>query len=85
MEGFIAASANLASDMNAREAIRNLAEYLPRAVKDGTDLEARTVSHSPTPVGSRNDTHASNQRTRAGTRAFCLSSKFTAWSWTDYD
>lgn len=41
-EGFIAASANLASDMNAREAIRNLARYLPRAVKDGSDLEART-------------------------------------------
>ncbi len=36
VEGFIAASANL------REAIRNLARYLPRAVKDGSDLEART-------------------------------------------
>lgn len=42
VEGFIAASANLASDMNAREAIRNIARYLPRAVKDGSDLEART-------------------------------------------
>lgn len=42
VEGFIAASANLASDMNAREAIRNIAQYLPRAVKDGDDLEART-------------------------------------------
>lgn len=42
VEGFIAASANLASDMNAREAIRNIAEYLPRAVNDGSDLEART-------------------------------------------
>ncbi len=42
VEGFIAASANLASDMNAREAIRNIAEYLPRAVKDGSDQEART-------------------------------------------
>lgn len=42
VEGFIAATANLASDMNAREAIRNIAEYLPRAVKDGSDLEART-------------------------------------------
>lgn len=42
VEGFIAASANLASDMNAREAIRNIAEYLPRAVKCGSDLEART-------------------------------------------
>lgn len=42
IEGFVATTANLASDMNAREAIRNLAEYLPRAVKDGNDLEART-------------------------------------------
>lgn len=42
VEGFIAAGANLASDMNAREAVRNIAEYLPRAVKDGKDLEART-------------------------------------------
>ncbi|MDO4929789.1 MAG: iron-containing alcohol dehydrogenase [Bacteroidales bacterium] len=42
VEGFVSAGANLASDMYAREAIRNLAEYLPRAVKDGCDLEART-------------------------------------------
>ncbi|ROT04573.1 iron-containing alcohol dehydrogenase [Muribaculaceae bacterium Isolate-104 (HZI)] len=42
IEGFVASTANLASDMNAREAIRNIAEYLPRAVKDGNDLEART-------------------------------------------
>lgn len=42
IEGFISADANLASDMNAREAIRNISQYLPRAVKDGSDLEART-------------------------------------------
>lgn len=42
VEGFIAASANLASDMNAREAIKNIAQYLPLAVKDGNNLEART-------------------------------------------
>ncbi len=42
IEGFIAAGANLASDMNAREAIRNLAQFLPRAVTDGNDLNART-------------------------------------------
>ncbi len=42
VEGFIASSANLASDMNAREAIRNIAEYLPRAVKNGADIEARS-------------------------------------------
>lgn len=42
VEGFIATTANLISDMHAREAIRNIAEFLPRAVKDGSDLEART-------------------------------------------
>lgn len=42
IEGYIAASANIASDMYAREAIRNIATYLPRAVRDGQDVEART-------------------------------------------
>ncbi len=42
VEGFVSRTANLASDLHAREAIRNLAEYLPRAVKDGSDIEART-------------------------------------------
>ncbi|MGI6218338.1 MAG: iron-containing alcohol dehydrogenase [Bacteroidaceae bacterium] len=41
-EGYIARGANLMSDMYALEAIRNLAEYLPRAVQNGNDLEART-------------------------------------------
>ncbi len=42
VEGFVTSNANLASDLHAREAIRNIAEYLPRAVKDGSDIEART-------------------------------------------
>ncbi len=42
VEGFVSKYANIASDMHAREAIRNLAHYLPRAVKDGGDIEART-------------------------------------------
>lgn len=41
-EGFIARGANLMSDMYALTAIENIAKYLPRAVKDGNDLEART-------------------------------------------
>lgn len=41
-EGYIAKGANLMSDMYALEAIRNIAEYLPRAVKNGNDMEART-------------------------------------------
>ena len=41
-EGYIARGANLMSDMYALTAIENLAKYLPRAVKDGKDMEART-------------------------------------------
>lgn len=41
-EGYIVKGANLMSDMYALEAIRNIAEYLPRAIKDGNDIEART-------------------------------------------
>lgn len=33
---------NLMSDMYALTAIENLAKYLPRALKDGKDMEART-------------------------------------------
>ena len=42
VECYISKGANLDSDMRAREAIRNVAEFLPRAVTDGNDLEART-------------------------------------------
>ena len=42
VEGYIAAGANLMSDMYALTAIEELAQYLPRAVKDGNDLQART-------------------------------------------
>ena len=41
-EAFISAKANLMSDMYALCAIENIATYLPRAVADGSDLEART-------------------------------------------
>ena len=41
-EGYIAKGANLMSDMYALEAIRNIAEYLHRAINDGNDIEART-------------------------------------------
>ncbi|WP_205105133.1 iron-containing alcohol dehydrogenase [Marseilla massiliensis] len=41
-EGYIARGANLMSDMYSLTAIENIAKYLPRAVKDGNDLEART-------------------------------------------
>lgn len=41
-EGYIARGANLMSDMYALTAIENIAKYLPRAVKDGNDMEART-------------------------------------------
>lgn len=41
VECYIAAPANLMSDMYAITAIENIGTYLPRAVKNGSDLEAR--------------------------------------------
>ena len=41
IEVFIASTANLASDMVAKEAIKNIGAFLSRAVKDGNDMEAR--------------------------------------------
>lgn len=40
-ECYIAKTSNLMSDMYALEAIRNVSKYLPRAVADGNDMEAR--------------------------------------------
>ncbi len=42
LEGYISVAANEASAMVELEAVRNLAKYLPIAVKDGSNLEART-------------------------------------------
>lgn len=41
IEGYISKGANAMSDMYALTAIENIAKYLPRAVKNGSDLEAR--------------------------------------------
>ena len=41
LEGYIANSHNPMSDMVERTAIENIGKYLPRAVKDGNDMEAR--------------------------------------------
>lgn len=41
MEGYINNKTNLMSDMYAITAIENVSRYLPRAVKDGNDIEAR--------------------------------------------
>lgn len=41
VEGFISKGVNLMSDMCAITAIENVSRYLPRAVKDGNDREAR--------------------------------------------
>ena len=41
VEGYIASTANLMSDMYALTAIENVGKYLPRAVRDGGDKEAR--------------------------------------------
>lgn len=42
IEGYISKRSNEAADMVELAAIRNIAQYLPRAVKDGSDIEART-------------------------------------------
>lgn len=42
VEGYVSNGTNLMSDMYALTAIENISRYLPRAVKDGEDLEART-------------------------------------------
>lgn len=42
IEGYISNGANPMSDMYALNAVENIAAYLPRAVKDGSDIEART-------------------------------------------
>ena len=42
VEGYVSKFCNEAAEMVELTAIRNIAEYLPRAVKDGSDLEART-------------------------------------------
>lgn len=41
VECYISAAANLMSDMYALTAIENIGAYLARAVKDGSDMEAR--------------------------------------------
>lgn len=41
VECYISKAANLMSDMYALKAIENIAKYLSRAVKDGSDMEAR--------------------------------------------
>ncbi len=41
IEGYISKAANLMSDMYALTAIENIGRYLPRAVRNGRDMEAR--------------------------------------------
>ncbi len=65
MEGYVSGFANLMSDMYAITAIENVARYLPRAVKDGNDLEARshvafgnTLSGTVMCVGTTSSQHS---------------------------
>lgn len=41
VEGYVSNGTNLMSDMYALTAIENISRYLPQAVRDGSDLEAR--------------------------------------------
>lgn len=43
LEGHISNIANPMADMVQEQAIRNVGKYLPRAYKDGSDMEARTM------------------------------------------
>jgi lactaldehyde reductase len=43
VEAYVAKGAHVLTDFSALEAIRIIAAYLPRAVKDGSDLEAREM------------------------------------------
>lgn len=49
LEGYIGCKHNLMSELVERTAIENIGKYLPRAVKDGSDMEARRRSPSQTP------------------------------------
>ncbi len=64
-EAFISANANLMSDMYALTAIENVARFLPRAVRNGNDAEARmhvswgnTLAGTVMSVGSCTSEHS---------------------------
>ncbi|MHA1731596.1 MAG: iron-containing alcohol dehydrogenase [Promethearchaeota archaeon] len=46
MEGFVSSWQNIFSDAFAVHAVRTIFDYLPRAVSDGSDMEARTKMHN---------------------------------------
>lgn len=50
-EGYTSVLANPMSDMIVKAIMENVVEYLPRAVKDGTDMEARTKMHIAAALG----------------------------------
>lgn len=65
IEGYLSVHRNLMSEMVQEAAISNLAEYLPRAVADGSDIEARehvafanTMSGYSMMVGSCTSEHS---------------------------
>lgn len=65
VEGYVSKAANPMSDMYALTAIEHISRYLPVAVKDGTDLEARehvafgnTLSGTVMCVGSTTSQHS---------------------------
>ena len=50
-EGYTSVLANPMTDMITRSIMQTVVEYLPRAVKDGTDMEARTRMHIAASLG----------------------------------
>lgn len=50
-EGYTSALADPMSDMITKATMENVVKYLPRAVKDGNDMEARTKMHVAAALG----------------------------------
>lgn len=85
-EAYISNAANLMSDMYVLNAIENVARYLPRAVADGSDLEARTrVAWGNTLSGSVMCVGALHERTFARTCDVGLPPGAAARRRPDYD
>lgn len=85
-ECYISKAHNLMGDMLALTAIENIGKYLVRAVKDGSDLEAREgVAFANNLSGQVMDRQCLYQRTFHGTRYECISSGTASRRRSDYD
>jgi alcohol dehydrogenase len=85
LEGYISNKNSLMSDMIQRAAIENIGKYLPRAVADGSDMEAReAMAFANTMSGYSMVVTLLHIGTFYGTCHECLSSGSSARSRTDH-